>query len=54
MVYAHLGYAPADFPVSADLAPKILSLPMFPEITGEQIDTVVEALRAALSLPSGA
>ena len=46
--YAHLGLAPDDFPISAALGPKILSLPIFPEITDEQIETVVAALRDAL------
>jgi dTDP-4-amino-4,6-dideoxygalactose transaminase len=50
--YAYLGHAPGDFPVSAALGPKILSLPMFPEITAEQIEAVVVALRAALRGPS--
>ncbi len=46
--YAHLGYKPEDFPISAALAPKFLSLPMFPEITDRQIRTVVDALKRAL------
>ncbi|MGB0383298.1 MAG: DegT/DnrJ/EryC1/StrS family aminotransferase [Ardenticatenaceae bacterium] len=46
--YAHLGHQPEDFPVSATLGPKILSLPIFPEITTAQIETVVTALRNAL------
>ncbi len=46
--YAHLGYKPEDFPVSAALGPKILSLPMFPEITEEQIQAVVAALKKAI------
>ena len=29
-VFAHLGYAPGDFPVSEDVAERILSLPMHP------------------------
>jgi dTDP-4-amino-4,6-dideoxygalactose transaminase len=46
--YAALGYAPQDFPVSAALGPTILSLPMFPELTDEQIETVVAALKKAI------
>jgi len=46
--YAHLGFKPEDFPISAALAPKILSLPMFPEITEAQIKMVVDALKRAL------
>jgi dTDP-4-amino-4,6-dideoxygalactose transaminase len=48
--YAHLGHKPQDFPTSAGLASKILSLPMFPEITAEQIDVVVATLRTALGV----
>jgi len=35
--YAHLGYKPGDFPVAEDLMHNCLSLPMFPELTREQI-----------------
>ncbi len=43
--YKHLGHKADDFPVSAALGPKILSLPMFPEITTEQIERVVSLLK---------
>ena len=42
--YAHLGYARGDFPVAEAMAPRLLSLPLFPEITGAQIERVVECL----------
>ena len=45
--YASLGYGPGDFPVAEALAPRILSLPMFPQITAEQQEYVVERLRRA-------
>jgi dTDP-4-amino-4,6-dideoxygalactose transaminase len=47
--YAHLGYKPEDLPISAALGPRILSLPMFPEITEVQIHMVVDTLRKALT-----
>jgi dTDP-4-amino-4,6-dideoxygalactose transaminase len=47
--YAYLGHKPEDFPISAALGPKILSLPMFPEITELQIQTVAGAVRNALN-----
>ena len=47
--YAALGYGPGDFPVAEAMAPRLLSLPMFPEITDEQIDLVVERLMGAVS-----
>ena len=46
--YATLGYCTGDFPVSERLAPRILSLPMFPEITDAQVEYVVERLAVAL------
>jgi dTDP-4-amino-4,6-dideoxygalactose transaminase len=46
--YASLGYKRGDFPVSEACADTFLSLPMFPEITDEQIDAVVDALKAEL------
>jgi dTDP-4-amino-4,6-dideoxygalactose transaminase len=39
--FAHLGYRAGDFPVTEKLADQILSLPMFPELTDDQIAYVV-------------
>lgn len=44
--YAHLGFRPEDFPISAALGPKILSLPMFPELTDDQIEYVTNSIKA--------
>jgi dTDP-4-amino-4,6-dideoxygalactose transaminase len=38
--YGDLGHVPGDFPVSERLGAQMLSLPMFPELTEEQIDFV--------------
>lgn len=46
--YRYLGYKPGDFPVAEAAAQRILSLPMFPEITEQQIDRVCEELIKAL------
>jgi dTDP-4-amino-4,6-dideoxygalactose transaminase len=46
-VYAALGHKRGDFPVSERLAERCLSLPMYPELTDEQIQAVTNALRAA-------
>jgi dTDP-4-amino-4,6-dideoxygalactose transaminase len=46
-VYASLGYQRGDFPVSERLAERCLSLPMYPELTDEQIQAVISALRGA-------
>jgi dTDP-4-amino-4,6-dideoxygalactose transaminase len=39
--YEYLGYKAGDFPVSETVAPEILSLPMFPQLTAEQQERVV-------------
>ena len=42
---ASLGYQAGDFPVTEAAAPRILSLPMFAELTEAQIDYVADAIR---------
>jgi dTDP-4-amino-4,6-dideoxygalactose transaminase len=44
-VFKPLGYRQGDFPVTERLAGEILSLPMFPELTEEQIAYVGGAIR---------
>lgn len=46
--YAHLGYREGEFPVTERMCREILSLPIYPEITEEQVDFVVATLRQAL------
>jgi dTDP-4-amino-4,6-dideoxygalactose transaminase len=48
-VYASLDYQPGDLPVTEQLAHEVLSLPMFPELTVEQQERVVYALKDSLS-----
>jgi dTDP-4-amino-4,6-dideoxygalactose transaminase len=43
--YAHLGYSSGDFPHSEAAAAEVLSLPMYPELTLSQIETVVSAVK---------
>jgi len=43
--YAHLGLGAQDFPVATRLSGEILSLPMYPELTVEQIDHVADSIR---------
>lgn len=43
--YRDLDYSVGDFPVSERAATRILSLPMFPELTNQQIVYVVETMR---------
>lgn len=44
-VYEDLGYREGDFPVAEALSRRILPLPMYPELTNEQADYVVNAIR---------
>jgi dTDP-4-amino-4,6-dideoxygalactose transaminase len=43
--HADLGYKRGDFPRSENAADQVLSLPMFPEMTADQIQAVAAALR---------
>ncbi|MCI0472543.1 MAG: DegT/DnrJ/EryC1/StrS family aminotransferase [Ignavibacteria bacterium] len=42
LCFAHLGYKQGDMPVTEDIATNGISLPMFPEITEEQVKYVSE------------
>lgn len=44
--FKHLGYKKGDFPVSEQLGEQCLSLPMYPEMTDEQIDYVIQHVNA--------
>lgn len=43
--FATLGYKPGEFPVTERLCKEVLSLPMYPEFTDEQVGVVAEAIR---------
>lgn len=43
---AGLGYAPGDLPVAEQQAQRILSLPVYPELTVEQLQYIVDSIRA--------
>ncbi len=42
--YKYLNYSAADFKIAADYSSQILSLPMFPELTTDQIKHVVDTI----------
>jgi dTDP-4-amino-4,6-dideoxygalactose transaminase len=47
--YAELGHKPGDFPVTEQAAGEILSLPMFAELTDEQITYTVDCIKQFLA-----
>ena len=46
--YAHMNYQPTDFPVAHAQMDKILSLPMYAELTEEMIERVCQTLKSAI------
>ena len=51
--YAQLGGKRGDLPVCEAVQDTVFSLPMFPELTDEQIKTVTDAVKASLSVGVG-
>ena len=47
--YLNLGYSKGSFPISEQSASEFLSLPMFPELTQEQVDLVCAVLKDQLT-----
>lgn len=45
--HADLGYQRGDFPVSESVCERILSLPIYPELTRSQVEEVAAAVRDA-------
>jgi len=43
--YKYLGYKEGDFPVTEKASQEILSLPMFAELSGNQIVEIVQLIR---------
>jgi dTDP-4-amino-4,6-dideoxygalactose transaminase len=43
--YQYLNHSPSDFPVASRLQDEILSLPMYPELSEEQIQLVADSIR---------
>ena len=45
LAFKYLGYKEGDFPVAEKQAKEILSIPMYPELTPEQIKFVAEKIK---------
>jgi dTDP-4-amino-4,6-dideoxygalactose transaminase len=48
--YSALGYKPGAFPIAERCATEFLSLPMFPELTSTQVETVVQSLKETVAV----
>ncbi len=51
--YQGLGYKPGKFPNAERAASSVISLPIFPEMTPEQVETVAGTLKAAIHIVKG-
>ncbi|MBS1955735.1 MAG: DegT/DnrJ/EryC1/StrS family aminotransferase [Cyanobacteria bacterium SZAS-4] len=47
--FAYLGYKHGDFPVAETLANEVVSLPMYPELTNDQVNTIVATIRDVIA-----
>ena len=48
-VYAHMGFGPGSFPATERAGEQMVGLPIFPEITDQQIELVVDAVRECVA-----
>jgi dTDP-4-amino-4,6-dideoxygalactose transaminase len=48
-VYQHLQYSAEDFPVSVALGDEVVSLPVFPDMTEQQVDHVCQVIEGAVN-----
>ena len=49
--FAHLGYRAEDFPVACGTMDQLLSLPMHGDLTDDQVDLVIDAVRRVARRP---
>jgi dTDP-4-amino-4,6-dideoxygalactose transaminase len=47
--YRHLPYKKGDFPIAEEIAERMLSLPIHPTLSSEQIEYVIESVTAAVN-----
>ena len=47
--YAHLGLKQGSLPVTEQLCSQVLSLPIFPELSGQQQEAVIDTVRQLLA-----
>jgi dTDP-4-amino-4,6-dideoxygalactose transaminase len=52
--YRHLGHKPADFPIAYSNQSRILSLPIYPEMTEEMVRYVVNSIREFFAIGASA
>jgi dTDP-4-amino-4,6-dideoxygalactose transaminase len=48
-VFSELGYAPEDLPITAEVACRVLSLPLYSELERADAERVVSTLKEAIS-----
>ena len=48
-LYRKLGFAPGDFPVAEDVGRRTVTLPLFPAMTDDDVERVVEAVKECLA-----
>ena len=49
-VYEDMGWKEGDFPIAESISKRILPLPMYPELTDEQVDYVIETIRSFFNI----
>ena len=53
-VYSDLGHRVGDFPIAEAVSKSILPLPIYPELTNDQVDYVIEMARQFFYLANSA
>jgi UDP-2-acetamido-2-deoxy-ribo-hexuluronate aminotransferase len=47
--FAYLGHKPDDFPIANQASSQVLSIPIYPELTDEEQDEVIEVIKKIVS-----